>query len=62
MQKSSCVRWCSTSFTHKQVREIYNRSAYWSERVKMVQWWSDYPGSLLGEAEIVRNEWAKVQQ
>lgn len=24
------------------VRRIYNQSAYWSERVDMAQWWSDY--------------------
>lgn len=25
-----------------QVRETYNRSTYWPERVRMMQWWSDY--------------------
>ena len=25
-----------------RVRGIYNRSAYWDERVKMAQWWSDH--------------------
>jgi integrase len=25
-----------------RVRSIYNRSAYWEERVKMAQWWSDH--------------------
>lgn len=25
-----------------KVRSAYNRSEYWSERVKMMQWWSDY--------------------
>ncbi len=24
------------------VRRIYNQSAYWTERVEMAQWWSDY--------------------
>ena len=28
------------------VRRIYNQSAYWSERVDMAQWWSDYLGEL----------------
>ncbi len=28
------------------VRRIYNRSAYWKERVEMAQWWSDYLCSL----------------
>lgn len=25
-----------------KVRSAYNRSEYWTERVKMMQWWSDY--------------------
>lgn len=25
-----------------KVRSAYNRSEYWAERVKMMQWWSDY--------------------
>lgn len=28
------------------VRRIYNQSAYWSERVEMAQWWSDYLDEL----------------
>ena len=28
------------------VRRIYNQSAYWDERVKMAQWWSDYLDEL----------------
>lgn len=28
------------------VRRIYNQSAYWAERVKMAQWWSDYLDQL----------------
>jgi len=28
------------------VRRIYNQSAYWSERVDMAQWWSDYLDGL----------------
>jgi integrase len=29
-----------------KVRRIYNRSAYWNERVDMAQWWSDYIDGL----------------
>lgn len=29
-----------------EVRRIYNRSAYWTERVEMAQWWSDYLDEL----------------
>ena len=25
-----------------EIRRIYNQSAYWTERVEMAQWWSDY--------------------
>lgn len=28
------------------VRRIYNQAAYWQERVKMAQWWSDYLDEL----------------
>lgn len=28
------------------IRRIYNQSAYWSERVEMAQWWSDYLDDL----------------
>lgn len=34
-----------------QVRAIYNRGAYWDERVKMAQWWSDYLDRLKVEPE-----------
>lgn len=27
---------------NNQIRATYNRSAYWGERVRMAQWWSDY--------------------
>ncbi|MEP2990611.1 MAG: integrase arm-type DNA-binding domain-containing protein [Parasphingorhabdus sp.] len=36
-----------------QVRAIYNRSAYWNERVKMAQWWSDYLEVLKSESPHV---------
>lgn len=29
-----------------KVRGSYNRGQYWSERVAMAQWWSDYPDKL----------------
>lgn len=29
-----------------EIRRIYNQSAYWSERVAMAQWWSDYLDEL----------------
>ena len=29
-----------------QVRRIYNQSPYWTERVEMAQWWSDYLDEL----------------
>ncbi|GIX19232.1 MAG: hypothetical protein KatS3mg120_0908 [Erythrobacter sp.] len=29
-----------------QVRAAYNRTAYWDERVQMMQWWSDELDSL----------------
>lgn len=35
------------------VRGIYNRSAYWAERVQMAQWWSDHLDTLKTGAEIV---------
>ena len=28
------------------VRAVYNRSAYWKDRVEMMQWWSDHLDSL----------------
>lgn len=37
------------------VRRIYNRSAYWGERVDMAQWWSDYiDGLRRGEQQCQR--------
>ena len=35
------------------VRGIYNRGQYWDERVKMMQWWSDYLDRLREGGEIV---------
>jgi integrase len=32
------------------VRAVYNRSAYWSERVEMMQWWSDELDAIKNEA------------
>lgn len=32
----------SSHTDRSQIRGIYNRSPYWSERVEMAQWWSDY--------------------
>lgn len=29
-----------------EIRRIYNQSAYWTERVEMAQWWSDYLDEL----------------
>jgi integrase len=36
-----------------RIRGIYNRSAYWAERVLMAQWWSDHLDTLKKGAEIV---------
>ena len=33
------------------VRAVYNRTAYWEERVQMMQWWSDKLDSLKAEQE-----------
>lgn len=30
------------------IRRVYNRAAYWEERVKLAQWWGDYIFSLSG--------------
>lgn len=35
------------------VRGIYNRGEYWDERVKMMQWWSDYLDRLRKGGDIV---------
>ena len=35
------------------VRGIYNRGQYWDERVKMMQWWSDYLDLLREGGEVV---------
>ena len=37
-----------------RIRGTYNRSAYWDERVQMMQWWSDHLDVLRTGAEIVR--------
>jgi integrase len=37
------------ALAHKEVNAVrgaYNRGAYWNERVKMAQWWSDYLDEL----------------
>jgi integrase len=31
------------------IRRVYNRAAYWEERVKLAQWWGDYVFSLAGK-------------
>lgn len=31
------------------IRRVYNRAAYWEERVKLSQWWGDYIYSLAGK-------------
>lgn len=39
------------------VRRIYNQSAYWTERVEMAQWWSDYLDRLRdGGSTCLRHE------
>ena len=35
------------------VRGIYNRGQYWDERLRMMQWWSDYLDRLHTGAEII---------
>lgn len=35
-----------------QVRAAYHRSAYWPERVRMAQWWSDYLDLLRDGAKV----------
>ena len=35
------------------VRGIYNRGQYWDERVRMMQWWSDYLDRIRRSGEIV---------
>ena len=35
------------------IRGIYNRGQYWDERVRMMQWWSDYLDSLQKGGEVV---------
>jgi integrase len=35
------------------VRGIYNRGQYWDERVRMMQWWSDYIDRLREGGEVV---------
>ena len=38
------------------VRGIYNRGQYWEERVKMMQWWSDYLDGLRAGGEVLQFE------
>ncbi|MCZ8184215.1 MAG: tyrosine-type recombinase/integrase [Beijerinckiaceae bacterium] len=35
------------------VRRVYNRSAYWKERVEMAQWWADYLDTLRKGGEVI---------
>jgi integrase len=35
------------------IRAIYNRGTYWSERVQMMQWWSDYLDTLKTGATVL---------
>ena len=35
------------------VRGIYNRGQYWDERVRMMQWWSDYLDRLCEGGEVI---------
>ncbi len=35
-----------------QIRAAYHRSIYWTERVEMAQWWSDYLDRLRSGGEI----------
>jgi integrase len=44
------------------VRGIYNRSAYWTERVQMAQWWSDHLDTLRTGAEVVPLRPAKTSE
>ncbi|NML08341.1 integrase arm-type DNA-binding domain-containing protein [Sphingomonas sp. G-3-2-10] len=44
------------SLAHKdpdQVRAAYHRGAHWAERVRMMQWWSDYLDQLRDGAQIL---------
>lgn len=44
------------ALSHKEanaVRAAYHRAGYWSERVRMAQWWSDYLEVLRTGADIV---------
>ena len=36
------------------VRGIYNRGQYWEERVRMMQWWSDYLDQLRAGATVLQ--------
>ena len=42
-----------------KVRAAYHRGAYWKERVKMAQWWSDYLDKLRAGAQVVPINTAK---
>ena len=36
------------------VRAAYHRGAYWDERIRMAQWWSDYLDDLRSGAKIIQ--------
>jgi len=43
------TRWCGASLARgdkNKIRGIYNRAAYWAERVRLMQHWSDRLDSL----------------
>ncbi len=37
-----------------QIRAAYHRGAYWPERIKMAQWWSDHLDTLRAWGEGLR--------
>ena len=41
------------------IRAIYNDADYWDERVRMVQWWSDYLERLRAEAQAPEGRLAR---
>jgi integrase len=43
------------------VRGIYARGQHWDERVKMMQWWSDYLDKVKAGGEVVRFDRAVVE-
>ena len=40
------------------VSSIYNRSAYWDERVEMMQWWSDYLDTIREGGKVIKGAFA----